>query len=60
MSYASKLNNPYQQIYDIIIYGESMDTTMLAYYIDKNVKEEGFREYDVKINITVVGPGNNK
>ena len=51
----SKINDPDAYTYHIVIYGDNIDATMLAYYIDAGIKAE-FSDYRnvVTFNITLV------
>lgn len=51
----SKLNEPNVYTYNIAIYGDTIDASMLAYYIDKYIYHE-LRSYEkvIKFNITLI------
>ena len=51
------MNQPALDIYNITIYGNTVDASMLVYLIDRKVKNRGWIESnDVKFNVTLVQP----
>ena len=52
-----KINEPNVYTYNIVIYGDTIDASMLAYYIENKIEDE-LQMYSkaIKFNITLISP----
>lgn len=51
------MSQPAVYTYQIVIYGDTIDASMLAYHIDRNINLQGLHESKViNFNITLINP----